>query len=230
MILSVHQPQYIPWLGYFDKIDKSDCFIFLDNVQYKNREYQNRNKIRTKDGWMWLTVPVISKGLGRQKICDVKINNEFSWQKEHLKTLENYYNRAPFFKKHYHFFESVYTIKWEKLLDLNIHIIKYLLEQLGIDTPLYYESEIGTSNQGTERIIQICKKLKADIYLSGIGGKNYLKEEQFPQAGIKLEYQNFIHPVYHQQYMQEEDSFLRYMSIIDLLFNEGPESIRILRG
>ncbi|MFH1783745.1 MAG: WbqC family protein [bacterium] len=230
MILSVHQPQYIPWLGYFDKIDKSDCFIFLDNVQYKHREYQNRNKIRTKDGWIWLTVPVISKGLGRQNICDVQINNEFKWQSEHLKSLENYYNRAPFFKDHYHFFERVYSLKWEKLADLNIHIIKYILEQLGIDTPLYYESKIGTTSQSTKRIIEVCKKLKADVYLSGIGGKGYLEEEQFSQAGIKLEYQNFIHPEYSQQYMKEKDSFQGYMSIIDLLFNEGPQSIRILRG
>ena len=229
MILSVHQPQYIPWLGYFDKIDKSDCFVFLDNVQYKAREYQNRNKIRTKDGWMWLTVPVISKGLGHQKICDVKVNNDFDWQIDHLKSLRTYYSKTPFFKQHYPFFEGIYTIKWEKLVDLNIYIIKYLLAQLGIETPLYYESEIGTTSQATERIIEICKKVKADIYLSGLGGKNYLKEEQFLQAGIKLEYQNFIHPVYHQQYMQGENSFLPYMSIIDLLFNEGPESISILR-
>ncbi len=230
MILSVHQPQYITWLGYFNKIDKSDCFVFLDNVQYKEREYQNRNKIRSKDGWMWMTVPVISKGLGHQKICDVQINNDFDWQIDHLKSLKTYYNKSPFFRQHYPFFEGIYTIKWEKLVDLNIHIIKYILEQLGIETPLYYESEIGTTSQATERIIEICKKVKADIYLSGMGGKNYLKEEQFSQVGIKLEYQNFIHPVYHQQYMQEESFFLPYMSIIDLLFNEGPESIRILKG
>jgi len=147
MILSVHQPQYIPWLGYFDKIDKSDCFVFLDQVQYKPREYQNRNRIRTKNGWLWLTVPVISKDLGRQEICDVKVNNDTNWQKKHWESLKSCYNKAPFFKEYYRFFESVYSAKWEQLIELNIHIIKYLLKELNIEIPLYYESEIGTDYQ-----------------------------------------------------------------------------------
>jgi len=230
MILSVHQPQYIPWLGYFDKIDTSNYFVFLDSVQYKPREYQNRNKIRTKDGWMWLTVPVISRGLGRQKICDVKIDNDSDWQRRHWKSLKVWYGRAKFFKDHFSFFEDVYTRSWGKLIDLNIHIIKYLLKELKIETSLYYESEIDISSQGTDRIIEICKKLNADIYLSGIGGRDYLEEGKFVQAGIKLEYQNFIHPVYRQQYMKGTDSFLPYMSALDLLFNEGEKSIGILRG
>ena len=230
MILSVHQPQYIPWLGYFDKIDKSDCFVFLDNVQYKPREYQNRNKIRTKDGWMWLTVPIISKGLGRQKICEVKIDNDSDWQRKHARSLEIWYGKAKFFKDHFSFFEDVYTGMWEKLVDLNIHIIKYLLKKLKIKTPLYYESKIGISSKGTDRIVEICKRFKADTYLSGIGGRGYLEEEKFIHERIKLEYQNFIHPVYHQLYIKGIDSFLPYMSVLDLLFNEGEKSISILRG
>lgn len=230
MILSVHQPQYIPWLGYFDKIDKSDCFVFLDQVQYKPREYQNRNRIRTKNGWIWLTVPVISKGLGRQKICDVKVNNDTDWQKKHWRSLKSCYQRAPFFKEHYHFFERVYFAKWEKLIDLNIHIIKYLLKELNIKIPLYYESKIGTSPKATDRIIKICKKLKADTYLSGIGGKAYLEEAKFAQAGIKLDYQDYNHLPYHQLYTQGGSPFLPNMSAIDLLFNEGEKSMNILRG
>ena len=230
MILSVHQPQYIPWLGYFDKIDKSDAFVFLDNVQYKPREYQNRNKIRTKDGWMWLTVPVISKGLGRQKICEVKIDNDSDWQKKHDRSLKVCYGRTRFFKDHFLFFEDVYTRRWEKLADLNIYIIKYLLKELKIEAHLYYESEVGTSLQGTARIIEICKRLKADTYLSGFGGRELLEEEKFAPEGIKLEYQNFIHPVYHQRYIESEHPFFQYMSAIDLLFNEGEKSVNILRG
>lgn len=230
MLLSVHQPQYIPWLGYFDKIDKSDCFVFLDQVQYKHREYQNRNKIRTKDGWGWLTVPVVSKGLGRQKICDVKIQNDSVWQKKHWASLKNCYNKAPFFKKHYHFFESVYSVKWQRLIDLNIHIIKYLLKELEIKTPFYYESKIGTSSQGTDRIIEICNRLKADNYLSGRGGRAYLEEEKFSQAGIKLHYQDFTHSTYHQLYAKGNGSFLPNMSAVDLLFNEGEKSTNVLRA
>lgn len=230
MILSVHQPQYIPWLGYFDKIDKSGCFVFLDNVQYKAREYQNRNKIVTDKGWIWLTVPVIIKGQAVQKIRDVKINDSFNWQRKHAKTLENFYNKAPFFKNYVSFLGSVYSSSWEKLADLNIHVIKYLLAEFKINTPLYYESELNISSRKTDRIIDICKKLNADTYLSGIGGRDYLEEDKFIKAGIKLEYQNFNHPVYCQCYMKGEESFLPNMSAVDLLFNEGEKSIDILRG
>ncbi|MBI4654119.1 MAG: WbqC family protein [Nitrospirae bacterium] len=230
MILSVHQPQYISWLGYFDKIYKSDCFVFLDSVQYKSREYQNRNKIRTKDGWIWLTVPVISKGMHQQKICDVRINNDSDWQRQHRESLRVWYGRAKFFKNYFPFFEKIYTKKWEKLIDLNVCIINYILKALKINTPIYYESELGITTQGTGRIIEICKKIGADVYLSGIGGKDYLEEEKFSQAGIKLEYQNFIHPTYHQQYMGSGNIFLPYMSCIDLLFNEGEGSGKILRS
>ena len=230
MILSVHQPQYIPWLGYFDKIDKSDCFVFLDQVQYKPREYQNRNKIRTKEGWMWLTVPIKSKGRGPQKIGEVKIAHDFDWPRDHWESLKRHYNKAHFFKEHAHFFKDVFSAKWESLMELNIHIIKYLLKELTIDTPLYFESEIGTASQGTDRIIEIGKKLKATGYLSGIGGKDYLEEEKFAGEGIKLEYQNFRHPVYRQRYTENVDFFIPYMSAIDLLFNEGEKSLNILRG
>lgn len=229
MILSVHQPQYIPWVGYFDKIAKSDCFVFLDQVQYKEREFQNRNKIRTKLGELWLTVPVVSKGLGRQKICDVKINNESDWRNKHWRSLTSSYNKAPFFKGYCGFFESVYNANWDKLLSLNIHIIKYLLKELAIETPLRYESAIGTTKEATDRIIELCVKLKADTYLTGMGGKNYLEEEKFVKAGIKLVYQHFDHPEYYQQYMEQGKPFMPFMSVIDLLFNEGKKSIDILR-
>ena len=202
----------------------------LDQVQYKPREYQNRNRIRTKNGWLWLTVPVISKDLGRQEICDVKVNNDTNWQKKHWESLKSCYNKAPFFKEYYRFFESVYSAKWEQLIELNIHIIKYLLKELNIEIPLYYESEIGTCSKATDRIIEICKKVKADTYLSGIGGKAYLEEAKFAQAGIKLDYQDYNHLPYHQLYTHRVSPFLPNMSAIDLLFNEGRRSMNILRG
>ena len=230
MILSDHQPQYIPWLGYFDKIDKSDCFVFLDQVQYKPREYQNRNRIRTKNGWLWLTVPVKSKGLGRQRICDVKVENDTNWRRKHWESLKSCYNKAPFFKEYYRFFEAVYSAKWEQLIELNIHIIKYLLKELNIEIPLYYESEIGTCSKATDRIIEICRKVKANTYLSGTGGKSYLEEAKFAQAGIKLDYQDYHHLPYHQPCTHRVSPFLPNMSAIDLLFNEGRRSMNILRG
>jgi len=218
MIISVHQPQYIPWLGFFDKIKRSDCFVFLDLVQYKAREFQNRNKIRTKDGSMWLTVPVISKGLGRQKIADVLIDNESDWQNKHWGSICSNYRKAPFFKRHESFFKEVYSLKWEKLAELNIHINKYILKELRINTPLRFESEIGTAKESTERIIELCRKLNADTYLSGAGGKDYLDEARFRQENIKLEYQHYNHPCYQQVFGGE---FVSHLSVIDLLFNQG---------
>lgn len=228
MILSVHQPQYIPWLGYFDKIAKSDGFVFLDQVQYKPREFQNRNKIRTKDGWMWLSIPVVCKGLGRQKICDCIIDNAFPWARKHLLSLRSCYGSANFFKDLFPFFEETYAKEWKKLVDLNVHIINYILKHLSISKPMYFASQLDIASKGTDLIIEICRKLKADTYLSGIGGKDYLEEEKFVQANLKLIYQNFVHPVYRQQFMRNENDFVPYMSILDLLFNEGPKSKEIL--
>jgi hypothetical protein len=230
MILSVHQPQYLPWLGFFDKIRQSDCFVYLDQVQYKEREYQNRNRVRTKEGWMWLTVPVKSTGLGRQRIRDVEVDNSSDWAKKHLASLEKCYNRAPFFKEHRQFLEEVYSAQWEKLVDLNIKITGYLLEQFEITTPVKLESNIGTTSLSTERIIELCLALKADTYLSGTGGKDYLEEEKFKQAGISLRYQHFDHPRYHQVYAAMQDEFVPNMAAVDLLFNEGENSRRILKG
>ena len=228
MILSVHQPQYIPWLGYFDKIIKSDCFVFLDNVQYKPREFQNRNKIRTKDGWIWLSVPIVAKGLGRQNICDVKIDNSFDWRKDHCASIKAWYGRSEFFGKHFPFFEGLYAKEWESLSDLSISIIMYALKELSISTPAHFESKLDIKSKKTERIIEICGKLKADTYLPGIGGKEYLEEDKFIAAGITLKYQEFKHPAYRQQFMKDKDDFIPYMSILDLLFNEGPGSREIL--
>lgn len=229
MIVSVHQPQYIPWLGYFDKIAKSDSFVFLDNVQYKHREFQNRNKIRTKEGELWLSVPVVTKGKGRQKINEVTIDSELPWGHQHLKSLKTWYGKASFFNAYIGFFEATYSAKWEKLEDLNVQIVKYLFAQLSITKKIYFESALDIKTTKTDRIIEICQKLEADTYISGAGGKEYLEEEKFPAAGIRLVYQDFKHPQYHQQFMKDSDDFLPYMSIVDLLFNEGPRSLEILK-
>ncbi|MBN3040678.1 MAG: WbqC family protein [Candidatus Omnitrophica bacterium] len=229
MRVSVHQPQYLPWLGYFDKIARSDCFVFLDDVQYKHREFQNRNKIRTKEGWIWLTVPVITKGLRDQKIKDVLIDNETDWQSRHLNSIKSCYGKSKYFDRYAGFFEDVLGKRqWERLIDLNVFITGYIMNELGIETLIHFESQLGTTKTSTARIIEICKKLNADIYLSGSGGKVYLEQEQFEQALIRLEYQEFVHPRYQQVFGGKKQEFVPCLSIIDLLFNEGPESRKIL--
>ncbi|MFY9401824.1 MAG: WbqC family protein [Candidatus Omnitrophota bacterium] len=225
MILSLHQPQYLAWIGYFHKILKSDIFVFLDNVQYKKREYQNRNRIRTKSGVQWLTVPVVHSSDRFIRIKDVLIDNYQDWPAKHWKAIYLNYSRSPYFKEYSDFFHDLYTRQWERLVDLNIYIIKGINAFLNINTDIYLESELGINNKKTSRIIDICRRLEADTYLSGIGGKAYLEEGLFIDVGIKLKYQKFSLSQYPQRYRP----FIPNLSILDLLFNCGKESFKILK-
>jgi len=224
MVIAVHQPQYIPWLGYFHKIAQCDTFVILDNVQYKTREFQNRNRIRTDKGWMWLSVPVVTKDGCRIRMADVEIDNIMPWQRKHLGSIKTSYATAPYFKEYYGFFEDTFRRQWLKLSDLNVHITRFVMDKLSITTPIVFESELNVITPKTQRIIDICKKMNADIYLSGVGAKEYLEESLFPEQRITLYYQHFDHPEYKQCF----EPFMPYMSIIDLLFNCGPQSRDLL--
>jgi len=227
MIVSVHQPHYLPWLGYFDKIDRSDVFVVLDNVQYKKREYQNRNRIRTAAGVRWLTVPVVTKGRYYQKTGEVEVDNEEDWRGTHLRTLELSYRRAPHFGPVFDGYAAALGAKeWTKLCELNVATTRFFMERLGIATPVRFESELGAPGEKTERIINICRALGADVYLSGAGGAAYLDGAAFEAAGIELRYQQFRHP----RYPQVHGGFEPYMAAIDLLFNAGDESMEIIRS
>jgi arginyl-tRNA synthetase len=224
MIVSIHQPQYLPWLGYFDKIERSDVFVFLDNVQFKKNEWQNRNKIKTEQKWQWLTVPVIHK-FG-QKINEVKINNTVRWGKKHFTALMTHYSKATFFKEYTGFFEETYGQEWQYLIDINIHIIRYLAKALGISNTEFVISSKYESREGqTERLVDLCKQAEGNIYLSGKDGAKYLNLDEFEKEGIQVIFQDYHHPQYPQLY----GNFEPYMSAIDLLFNCGPESFSILK-
>ena len=227
MILTGHQPNYLPYLGFFHKITQADTFAILDNVQFVKRGpfgWMNRNRIRAQDGWIWLTVPVLTKGKYQQLIMDTKINNDYSWAKKHFHAIYYNYHRAKYFKKYIGFFEDIYKRHWDNFSDLSIEIIRYIIKDLGIDIKIVECSKIGVSGKATEYVIDMCKKLKADTYLSGIHGKDYLNENLFLKENIRLIYQEFIHPVYKQLFR----GFIPSLSIIDLLFNYGPQSLDIL--
>lgn len=228
MICAIHQPQYLPWLGYFDKMRRSDVFVLLDDVQYKKNEWQNRNKIKTPQGWQWLTVPV-HHTFG-EKINEVLINNATNWGKKHLHALVVNYSGAFYSKDYKDFFEGVYNKQWKYLCELNIYLIKKLSAFLGIKTRLIKSSELQVEGQKTERLVHICKKLKADTYLSGKGAREYLELNLFKSKNIKVIFQDFKHPVYPQmRWRNFGDNFQPNMSVIDLLFNCGKESLKILQ-
>lgn len=225
MIVAVHQPQYLPWLGYFDKIASADVFVLLDTVQYKKNEWQNRNRIKGPAGPQWLTVPV-SYSFG-QRIGEVKIANRDRWQKRQSQAILSNYGRAPCREHLAGFFGEVFSRTWENLSELNIFTVKKLLEILGISTPVQVASELPSfPEEPDERLIAIARHMGADTYLAGSGGHNYMNIDKFRQAGIRLLFQEYRHPVYRQLF----EGFEPFLSVVDLIFNHGSESLNILRG
>ena len=229
MIISGHQPEYLPYLGFFYKMAKADKFIFVDHVQFLKKSFQNRNRIRTtpgSQGWTWLTVPVITHGKRYQKINEVEIDNSAPWGKKHWKTICLNYKKTPFFNMYRGFFEKLYSKNWRKLVDLNETITHYLKKELGIKTPIAKSSDHNFKGQKTDLLIEMCKEFKADTYLSGPGAKCYIEEEKFKENGLKHIFSNFKHPIYSQRVKP----FLSNLSVIDLLFNCGPKSLNIILG
>ena len=220
MIVAVHQPQYLPWLGYFDKIRQADIFCYLDSVQYKKNDWQNRNRIKTSQGWQWLTVPV--RFQFPEKICDVKINPMVNWRKKHLQSLVTNYRRAPYFEKYFQVYEQIYSEDWEFVSELNIHFIERLAEALGLSQkPAVRSSQLELREDPTDRLIDICRAVEADTYLAGQDGMNYMDLERFKDNGIEVIIQDFKHPIYPQMF----NEFQSHMSVVDLLFNCGPGSL-----
>ena len=227
MIITIHQPQYMPWLGYFDKIRQADIFIILDNVQFKKNEWQNRNRIRTAQGWQWLTVPVLHD-FG-QLINEIAVNNKETWRRSHLKAIELNYRKAPFFDVYFHYFEKLYNAEFEKLVDINVRSVVLLMELLGIKTKVVLAREYEATEHTTLRLVDLCKHFQAESYLSGEGGEKYLDMSQFQSAGINVRIQKYKHPVYSQVWAgRDGGDFVPCLSVIDLLFNKGPESLSVL--
>ena len=225
MIVAVHQPQYLPWLGYFDKIDRADVFVLLDNVQFKKNEWQNRNKIKTAQGWQWLTVPVLYKY--PQLINQVTINNCVNWQHKHKQALVSNYNKTPYFEMVTNMLGDIFSSSWEYISQLNSAVVKIIARALGIETQIYIASELGEFPQGPdERLVAITKYFGAGTYLAGMGGKGYMNLDTFEKSGIEVIFQDFKHPVYKQLF----GDFEPFMSSIDLLFNHGDKSLTVLRG
>ena len=221
--ISIHQPVYLPWLGFIEKVTSSEKFVFLDDVQFEKNGFQNRNKIRTYDGEMWLTVPVKVKS--QTLLKDVKINYSTDWINKHKKSIIQNYKKAEFFDNYWFELEKIYDEKFEYLVELNIEVIKFLFDKLKIKTKTLFSSELDISDKGSNRILEICKNLNADRYISGISGKKYLLIDDFERQKIKLEFQNFQHPTYEQVF----DPFYPNMAMIDLLFNEGERSLKIIK-
>ncbi len=225
MRIGILQPGYLPWLGFFEQLHKSDIFIIYDDVQYDKNSWRNRNRIKTAAGAIWLTVPALVKFMGKPLINEIKIDNRSNWRKKHLSSLKLNYAKAPFFRQYINIFEEVYSREWEQLIDIDLCLIVKLAGSLGIDTKkIRRSSELKPQGDRNGRLISLCKMLEADIFYEGASGKNYIEEPRFEKEGIKVIFQDYKHPVYSQLY----GGFIPYLSVVDLLFNCGPDSLKIL--
>ncbi|MBS3055454.1 MAG: WbqC family protein [Candidatus Aenigmarchaeota archaeon] len=220
VIVSIHQPNYLPYLGFFDKIKQSDVFVLLDNVQFLRADtkhgFYHRNRIRTPQGWMWLTLPIkreFKVNIHQAKLADDK------WKEKHWKAIKFNYENSPFWSKYSPFLQDYYQKEHKILSQATIPVIKWMAEQLGIKCKILIASEmdLDESLHATDRLIEIIKKLGGTTYIAGKLGKDYMEVDKFPQNGIKLVFQDYKHPEYKQNF----SGFVPYLSAIDYLFNTG---------
>lgn len=225
MIISINQPAYLPWLGYFERIARSDLHVVLDHVQFEKNSYINRNKIRTKDGVAWLTVPLATKGkFGKLAIHGLEIALPNKWKNKHWACLKMNYARSPCFNQYKAPYEELYSQEWGSFMPFVRALLNQSLLDLGIKTPLIYSSEMKVKGCKSGLILNICRSLGATAYLSGSQGWRYLEHKAFLEAGISLEYQDYRHPVYRQAW----PGFESHLGIPDLLFNHGKNSLNII--
>jgi len=220
MIVAIHQPNYLPYLGFFDKMAKSDIFVIYDDAQFNKSDFQHRNRIRIYHGWKWLTVPVEKK---RIPINEVKIRNEVKtwkgakWSDAHFRDIHDNYKDAPYYSVYADELMRIYKRTYEKLVDLNMELIRFLMKAFDIDVEIVFSSDLGFTSKSTQRLVEIVEALSGDLYLSGPKGKDYLDVSLFERKGIKVVFQDFKHPVYKQRY----EGFVPNMAAIDALFNVG---------
>jgi ribosomal protein S18 acetylase RimI-like enzyme len=225
----ISQPTYLPWLGYFRIMKEADAYVFLDSVQFERRSWQTRNRIKTSTKWTWLTVPTLHENT--ETLCpiqDVRIDNSKDWRRAHWNAIRTSYGKAPYFKEYSPFFISTYEKQWETLVSLDIHIIKHIASQLGISPIFFKSSELQAEGKRTHLLLNICRMLDANRYVSSIGAKEYMENDGakklFDENGIKVDFVTYNEPRYPQLF----GDFIPQLSAIDCLFNCGPDSSRIM--
>jgi hypothetical protein len=227
MIVSTYQPFFSPFPAFFYKAHLSDLMVILDDVQFPLRTtWISRNRFKNDQGTLWITIPVWKKGLGLQKINQVRICYEGNWRKKHLASLKTSYANAPYFREHLDVVEEIFSARFERLIDLNLMAVQYLRKHLRIDTPIILQSDLDASAKGNELLIEICRNVRASNYLAQAGTKKYLDVRLFTDAGIELNFFRPPSPVYPQLW----GYFIQDLSAFDLLFNCGPKSHEILYG
>lgn len=223
------QPGYLPWLGFFDLMARADLFVLLDDVQYTVRDWRSRNRVKTPNGVTWLTVPVVSKAAREKQILEVEIDNDRPWQKNHLRTVESFYRKASCFGEILEWFRPIYERPYRFLVDVDLDFIFAVRGYLRIETEVVRSSEVPSTGAKDEKLLSICRYFRATRYLSGNAAQGYLDEKNFLDEGIGVEWHNYAHPYYGQLWTKHL-GFVSHLSVLDLLFNHGRESLPILTG
>ena len=227
MKLAISQPTYLPWYGYFGLIDFVDEFVFLENVQFSKRSWQQRNKIRDNKGEFYLTLSVRTKNRYYQKIHEVELDNFFNEKKKHLEANRQNYSNSKYFDLYFSNFQKIMLNNFDNLSDLNKKLILYFCRELKIDTKISSDKDYSFQTKNIEYLKDICVKKKCSTYFSTVGSKKYFQDlKTFPKSDIKIKYFQFKDAKYLQCY----DNFTPKLSIIDLLFNLGPDSINYIRN
>jgi hypothetical protein len=222
----VLQPGYLPWLGFFDQLRRADIFVYYDDVQYDKHGWRNRNRIKTQHGPQWLTVPVRRGGLGPVRILDVELDARIAWARKHVATLRQAYARAPFIHRYLPVVDELLHRKWDRLVDLDIAGAALIAEWLGVRRRIERSSALGIGGDRSERLINICRHFGATTYVSGDAARSYLDVPLFERNGIRVEWQQYVHPTYPQLH----GDFVPFLSALDLLLNCGDEAASIAFG
>jgi len=225
--VAILQSNYIPWRGYFDLINRVDDFVLYDDAQYTKNDWRNRNKIKTSAGLSWLTIPVRQQCLS-QRIRDTKIT-DVRWSRRHWKTLTQNYSKSRFFTSYNEYFEDIYNKCTDKYLtEINYKFLKAVNDILDIKTNIKWSSDfVFSGGSKSEKLVDICKSLQANVYISGPSAKNYLDEELFEKEGIAIEWMSYDH---YMEYEQLHPPFENSVTVLDLIFNCGPDSKRLVTG
>ena len=226
--IAIHQPQYLPYLGFFHKLHHADLFVAMDTVQFQRRGVQHRNRIKTPRGAQWLTVPVLrapvpreSDGRSEQATRDVMIDTSDDWRRRQANAIRLNYARSAFFEPYWDGLHDLLDRPWTRLFELDMATIEWAMSALGIGTPITYLSELDVGGTGSELLLEVCRAVGADRYLSGPGGKQYMDLSRFDAAGVEIVWQDFESPRYPQQF--PDAGFVPDLSVIDALFCCGPD-------
>ncbi len=224
-VICIHQPDFLPYLGFFDRLIQSDTFVILDNVQFLRRGWHHRDKLKTPQGIQWLTVPIQKKGHYSQSIKDTQIDNTLDWKRKHLMMIEHNYRKSPYFEAFFEELQQIYHKPFTYLIDLNLELLEWLFQIFRISSHTILASSTEITSSSSSRLIELVQYCHGTTYFSGPGAKAYLDEELFTRHNLTVHWQEFTHPVYPQLH----GPFIANLSVLDCLLNCGPLCKDILR-